>query len=416
MDLLRPPLLQRLTARHWTVIDCVAALLAMGLATLLWQGADHRGGSGAGDLVAVLLAMIAVALRRWAPGPALALIPPVAAVATFVCGGPVPLIAAAFVVYTIPQRLSRREAIGLLAGTWAVMVVAAGVTGFLNLPYGPPARHSDALLVESALAVTAAWAAGYAVQQQRLYDAGLRAQDEQQAREQLAEARRAAGEERLRIARELHDVVAHSMGVIAVQAGVAHHVAAERPEEARRALSSIEEISRGALREMRAMLGILRGETGSAEPERNGTGTNPRAALAPAPGLVDLGCLVERAAAAGLRVELEVTGEARELSPGLELAAYRVVQEAVTNVLRHAAVARCRVTVVHRDDGLAVEVTDDGTGPLRDGDGLPAAGLGIAGMRERVSMYAGEFRAGPLPGRGFQVSALFPLAHEEVCR
>ncbi|GAA2745942.1 sensor histidine kinase [Kitasatospora cinereorecta] len=416
MELLRPPLLQRLTARHWTVVDCTAALLAMGLVTLLWQGADHRGGPVTGDLVTVLLAVLAVALRRGAPGPVLALVPPVAAAATFVRGGPVPLVAAAFAVYTVPQRLPRREALVLLAATLAVMATAAGVTGFLNLPYGPPARHSDALLVESALTVTAAWAVGFAVQQQRLYAAGLRAQAEQRIREHLAEARRAAGEERLRIARELHDVVAHSMGVIAVQAGVAHHVAAERPEEARQALSSIEETSRGALREMRAMLGILRGGTDGTSAGRAGAGADLTAGLAPAPGLADLGDLVERAADAGVRVELEVTGEARELSPGVELAAYRVVQEAVTNVVRHASVDRCRVCVVHRADGLALEVTDDGAGQLRDGAGPADAGHGITGMRERVGMYGGEFRAGPRPGGGFQVSALFPVAHRKGAR
>jgi signal transduction histidine kinase len=182
------------------------------------------------------------------------------------------------------------------------------------------------------------------------------------------------------------------MSLIAVQAGVANHVADERPDEVRRALSSIEETSRGALREMRALLGVLR-DDGKEDP-------------APAPGLAELGTLVRRAAAAGVRVELDVTGEPPALSAGLELAAYRVVQEAVTNVIKHAATDRCQVIVTYRPDAFTVEVVDDGRG---DGTVPAQAGHGIAGMRERVGMYGGEFHAGPRSGPGFRVTARFPL-------
>ncbi|MFD0078575.1 sensor histidine kinase [Streptomyces sp. NPDC127166] len=253
--------------------------------------------------------------------------------------------------------------------------------------------------------VTVVWTIGYAVQQQRLYIDSLRTQAEHRAQEEVAEARRAAGEERLRIARELHDVVAHTMSVIAVQAGVANHVAGERPDEARRALSSIEETSRGALWEMRAMLGILRGEECSGPASRDGAGT------APAPGLADLGDLVKHTAKTGVRVDPEVCGERPELSPGLDLAAFGVVQEAVIHVIKHAAVERCRVAVTYHPDAVLVEVTDEGVGTGRDtgkGGPRPLAGHGIVGMRERVGMYGGEFRAGPRPGHGFQVTARFP--------
>ena len=149
---------------------------------------------------------------------------------------------------------------------------------------------------------------GYLVRLQRAYSAGLREQAGQRAREELAEARRASSEERLRIARELHDVVAHSMSVIAVQAGVANYVAGTRPEEAARALSSIEETSRGALREMRALLGVLRNEGTS--------GAGSGAGLIPAPGLADLKTLADRTAEAGVRVDLDIRGDRPRCPPG----------------------------------------------------------------------------------------------------
>jgi signal transduction histidine kinase len=231
-----------------------------------------------------------------------------------------------------------------------------------------------------------------------MYAAGLHERAERRAHEQLAEARRAMSEERLRIARELHDVVAHTMSVIAVQAGVANHVAAEHPEQAHRALSAIEETSRGALREMRALLGVLRSDGQPSQPGPDGGGP------APVPGLGDLGTLVERAAEAGVHVDLDVRGERPALSAGLELAGYRVVQEAVTNVIKHAGTGQCRVTVSYQPDGFVVEIEDDGRGFAG-----AAGGHGIAGMRERVGMYGGEFRAEPLPAHGFRVTARFPL-------
>jgi signal transduction histidine kinase len=175
---------------------------------------------------------------------------------------------------------------------------------------------------------------------------------------------------------------------------VANYVVGEHPEEAARALSSIEETSRGALREMRALLGVLRAEGDEA--------------LVPAPGLADLKGLVDRTAEAGVRVELDVRGDQPRLSAGLDLAAYRVVQEAVTNVIKHAATDRCRVTVSYVADALDLEITDGGAGPGPAGRG-PAAGHGLTGMRERVGMYGGELSAAPLPGGGFRVAARFPL-------
>jgi signal transduction histidine kinase len=299
-------------------------------------------------------------------------------------------------MYLIPVRLSRTEALRLLAGS--LVVTAAGVIAFglsRHGDYGTGGMRAAAGLgLESGLLIVGAWMIGYLVRLQRAYAAGLREQAGRQAREQLAEARRANSEERLRMARELHDVVAHSMSLIAVQAGVANYVVGEHPEEAARALSSIEETSRGALREMRALLGVLRAEEDEA--------------LVPAPGLADLKSLVDRTAEAGVRVHLDVRGDRPRLSAGLDLAAYRVVQEAVTNVIKHAATDRCRITVSYAADALDLEITDGGAGPRPAGQDQ-AAGHGLTGMRERVGMYGGDFSAVPLPGGGFRVAARFPL-------
>ena len=188
-------------------------------------------------------------------------------------------------------------------------------------------------------------------------------------------------------------MVAHSLSLIAVQAGVANYVASACPEEAARALSSIEATSRGALGEMRRLLGVLR--DGDCGPE-----------LGPAHRLADLGHLVTSTADAGVKVQLEVRGSQRDLPPGVDLAAYRIVQEALTNVVKHARTTACRVVVTYERDAVAVEITDEG-------HGAPAAaarpGHGIAGMAERAGLYGGELHAGPLPGGGFRVAARLPL-------
>ncbi|WP_218158885.1 sensor histidine kinase [Streptosporangium canum] len=227
------------------------------------------------------------------------------------------------------------------------------------------------------------WTVGRAVRERRAYAA--------RSAEQLAD--RAVTEERLRIAREMHDVVAHSMSLIAVKAGIANHVAQARPEEARDALRVIEATSRGALTEMRHLLGVM----------RSGTEPDTVSGLSPAPDLAGLPGLADRAALAGVRVELDVTAAA--LPEGVGLSVYRIVQEALTNVVRHAAPARCRVLVEADGREVRIEVTDDGPGH-RVLPGQP--GHGLAGIRERVLMYGGSFAAGRRPEGGFGVSARLP--------
>jgi signal transduction histidine kinase len=201
-------------------------------------------------------------------------------------------------------------------------------------------------------------------------------------------------------------VVAHSMSIIAVQSGVGVHVLDSQPEEARKALVAVEATSRQALVEMRRLLGVLRQEA------------EPRGSLTPAPGLAEVETLAAEVAKAGVRVEVRIEGTPAELPAGLDLSAYRIVQEALTNVVRHAGPAIARVAIRYEPGRVAVEVVDDGKGLAsasgrRSGDSDPqlrgSAGLGLAGMRERVALYGGTLEAGPLPGGGFKVAASLPV-------
>jgi signal transduction histidine kinase len=211
------------------------------------------------------------------------------------------------------------------------------------------------------------------------------------ARRQQEEAR--AGEERLRIARELHDVLAHNVSLINVQAGVALHLLDEQPERARPALEAIKEASSETLSEMRSVLSIMRrpGE----QPPR-----------APTAGIGGLGELVARTTAAGIPVETTVSGEPRTVPASVDLAVYRIVQEALTNVARHARPAEAVVRLSYGDEDVTVEVDDPG---VHRSDGNGAGGNGLAGMRERVAALGGDFSAGPRPGAGFRVKARLPL-------
>ncbi|BAL87964.1 putative two-component system sensor kinase [Actinoplanes missouriensis 431] len=221
---------------------------------------------------------------------------------------------------------------------------------------------------------------GYTVRQAGEYARRLR----EQAADQAVMA------ERLRISRELHDHVAHSVGVIALQAGAAARVMDTQPDRAREAMLAIEATSRDTLAGLRRMLGGLRHAT--------------EAPLRPAPGLADLDHLVATAAAAGVAVDLIVSGERRSLAADVELSAYRIIQESLTNVLRHAHAETCRIAVDYRPGELAIEVSDDGRG------GDPATGgFGLTGLRERVALLDGTLTAGARRGGGFQVAARLPV-------
>jgi signal transduction histidine kinase len=407
---LRPWLTKRLRPSGWVALDCaLAGVLAVMLAVsatsqALWYGQPRWG-------VVVLSASSAlpVAVRRLWPVAALGAVTVLTAAGMALGATHLPPLPMIFVMYTAGLRTSRRTGLCLLGGSLLVIVAGAAAAAAGPKVSGPdlsgPSGNAFSSIVADTfnlvaldvIVITACWATGYAVRQQLAYQAGLREQAEQRARDQVAEARRASNEERLRIAREMHDVVAHTLSLIAVQAGVAGYVAVEQPQEAASALSSIEQTSRGALNEMRALLGLLR------TPEQAGE-------LGPAPGLASLGDLIRRTAEAGVTVDLDVRGERPALAPGLDLAAFRVIQEAVTNVVKHAATDRCRVTIDHGPGVLSLEITDHGPGPAGGGPAVGHGGHGIEGMRERVGMYGGEFQAGPGPGYGFRVTARFPLA------
>jgi len=257
----------------------------------------------------------------------------------------------------------------------------------------PRALGDGGTLVLDGLIMAAGWWLGDGTRrrQEAVAAARQRAAELEEAREELA--RRAVTEERLRIARELHDVVAHSMSIVAVQSGVGVHVLDSQPEEARKALAAVEATSRQALVEMRRLLGVLRQEA------------EPRGSLAPAPGLAEVEALAAEVARAGVRVEVHIEGTPCELPAGLDLSAYRIVQEALTNVVRHAGPATARVAVRYSPGQVALEVVDDGRGPGAEDRG----GHGLAGMRERAALYGGTLEAGPVPGGGFRVAATLPV-------
>jgi signal transduction histidine kinase len=250
------------------------------------------------------------------------------------------------------------------------------------------------IVFPSVLAV-ASWTAGRSAQSRlrlsaELHEAALRAEEGREA-----DARRAVSAERARIVREMHDVVAHSISVMVVQAGGARRIIERDTDRAEAAATEIERTGRQALLEMRRLLGVLRG------PEQTGQ-------LAPTPTFDGLGALVGRARTAGLPVELHVDGDSRPLPAGIDLAAYRIVQEALTNVLEHAPGALTRVNVRWLPDALEIHVTDSGPGPRRPG-APEEAGQGIIGMRERVALYGGDIRTGRRRGGGFEVHVRLPL-------
>ncbi len=259
-------------------------------------------------------------------------------------------------------------------------------------------------LVLGTLTVSAFLGVGYAVASQRLF-ARQRREDE---------IRRRVTEERLRIARELHDVVSHSISTINVQAGVAAHVIDERPETAKSALLTIKETSRDTLRELRGILLTIKETSRDTLRELRGILNVLRQfddveSRQPAPGLAQLDLLVDTAARAGVPTTASIEGTARPLPAAVDLAAYRIIQESLTNVIRHAGRASARVTVAYEPGRVVIEVSDNGRGAAMQSDSTGwQEGHGLAGMRERAVAVDGELDAGPQPGRGFRVRASLP--------
>jgi signal transduction histidine kinase len=388
-------------------------LLALGGGWLAVTSAlgDARRGAHLPTLGVPLLAALAPALwprRRW-PGLTLLLVAGIQLGVSLLRVQPsanflVEMIAPYSVALYGGPRLQRAAA----AGTGLALLVLALPTGLTGVPSSVRGGLVPLLVVG-----VVAWLVGNAIRERRERFAGLRDRAARLERERELEARRAVAEERLRIARELHDVVAHNLSVVVVQAQAAERLLDRDPARAREVVASIEGTGREALDEMRQLLGVLRG-AGPAAPAGH---DSARGELGPQPGLARLGELVEQVRAAGLPVTLRVEGVERPLGAAADLSAYRIVQEALTNTLKHAGPAHAEVVLRYGERDLELTVRDDGRGAAaaldreqRPADaGLPSSGHGLVGMHERVALFGGEFSAGPRPGGGYQVRARLPL-------
>ncbi|WP_437060961.1 sensor histidine kinase [Streptomyces sp. enrichment culture] len=341
------------------------------------------------SLVLMVLGASALVFRRRAPLVVLALTGALSLV-EFVTGDPRTPVAMAAVIalYTVAASTDRPTTwrVGLL--TMTVLTGAAMLSG--PLPWY--AQENLAIFAWTGIGATA----GDAVRSRRAFVQAIRERAERAERTREEEARRRVAEERLRIARDLHDVVAHHIALVNVQAGVAAHVMDRRPDQAKEALGHVREASRSALDELRATVGLLR-QSG-----------DPEAPTEPAPGLDRLDELVGTFRNAGLRVEVARTDHGTALPAAVDLAAYRVIQEALTNIQKHAGTAaKAEVSVVRVGRNIEITVLDDGTG---DTDRPPAGGgHGLLGMRERVTALRGTLTTGPRYGGGFRVHAILPV-------
>jgi signal transduction histidine kinase len=390
--------------RRWlnqTTLD-IAMATVLGIQALfatlvprLW-GFGRPVGFAPIDLVGVALALletVPLASRRTAPMAVLATtgLATVAASALgfdSAIGGLAVLIA----LYSVAAHTDRRSsliALGITAVALGIAVVFSASRGA-----GSDVYFGNLLLYGSA------WLVGDNRRVQRAYTRELEARAARLEHDREIEATRAVTEERGRIARELHDVVTHSVTVMTVQASAARRVVRTSPDDADTALAAIESTGRDALAEMRRLLGVLRTDDADAD-------------LRPQPGLDRIDELVTQLNAAGLPVDLQIYGDRRPLPSGVDLAAYRIVQEALTNSLKHAGLARATVRLRYDADALDVRVADDGRGAaaaLLGSDRVGAeSGHGLIGMRERVNLYGGEFEAAPRPEGGYAVHARIPL-------
>jgi signal transduction histidine kinase len=379
----------------------VGVLLLLGLTTFLDLRFDDRafrlppaipGGIASAIVVGIALLLLQVVPLLWRRRyPSLVLL----------------LVAAAFGARVLLGFNAGIAGLGLLVAMYSVAAYDVGVRrlfflvvaglGFIGgfVAFGVTGNPRSFAITVPSVFFVAAWLFGDYLRTRRAYVAQLEERAARLERERDQDRRLAADEERTRIARELHDVVAHDVSVIAIQAGAARAVQATRPEAAAQALGLIETTARETLIELNRLLGVLRGSTGAAADRR------------PQPGIDQLAGLVEGLRAAGLEVDARVEGDARSLPPAVDLSAYRIVQEATTNVLKHAHARRVDIRVRYTETMLALDVRDDGAG--NGVDPASSSGHGLIGMRERVALFGGELRAGRNPAGGFSVHARLPL-------
>jgi signal transduction histidine kinase len=385
--------------RRWISSPVRDAVLALTITAVLLYGAygeahpsttayfkagQHLPHTPAAALILVAVATVVLAWRRRWPAAVLGL--SVTAATAYTLFGYVngaALVAPMAALYTVAAQSGVRRAVAYGLGTLAVL-------GLASIAVNPLGRFGGGV-VTLPFMVAVVVVAGIAVANRRAYVASIQDRAEQ-------DARRRVDEERLRIARELHDVVAHTMATINVQAGVAAHVLSTRPEVAAESLQAIKTASKEGLRELRAILNVLR-QADEADPTQ------------PVPRTAELETLIAGARQAGLATTFAVTGAPVSLPAAVDLAAYRIVQESLTNAIRHAGPATAAVSLSYHDGELRVDVTDTGHGPPADGAGKSArnGGHGLAGMRERAAAVGGTVETGPGPGGGWRVAARLPL-------
>ncbi len=376
--------------RHQLLVDGVLAFLLalLGIGTIVpnhWL-----------RLPATALVVVPVVFRRRSPLLAFAIAAAGGALqVAFTRAGPSPSdLAILVLLYTVaayrPRRQSVTALVICLAGSAVAVVVWAPYRlGLFQWLFFGSVMFGGSVLI--------AWVLGDSMRYRRAYYLSLEDRAARLEAERDAQAKIAVAAERARIARELHDVVAHNVSVMVVQADGAGYVLRSDPERAAAAIAAVSRTGRQALTEMRRLLGVLRAGD---EDE----------ALAPVPGLDQLRELLDQARTAGLSVSFRLQGAPRKLPEGAELAAYRVVQESLTNTRKHGGpAAAASVTLRYESDGLVVQVTDDGLGAAAEADG---AGHGLTGMRERIAMYGGTVQAGPLPAGGYQVTARLPCQQQ----
>jgi signal transduction histidine kinase len=378
----------------------VDATIALGLSALslltVVGGATDAGGRDPLSVALLLLETLPLVFRRRWPIPVLAVTLGATILHASLVEGAVvnESLGALVALFTVAEQYDRRVSV------MAVLAVAGSFAAVIIVRAG--SQVAVAGFFQTMLSVGIVWALGDWARTRRRYSTAIEENARLQEADREERARRAVQDERERIARELHDIVTHHVSVIVIQAGAGLTALSPRPEQARTALEAIDRTSREALADMRRMLGILGEPATDGDPSRE-----------PMPGLDRLGELIEQVRAAGLPVELSIEGDRRQLDAGVELSAYRVVQEALTNALKHATGARARVRLTYEPRTLEIDVTDQGGTGHRDLGEIGPGGRGLIGMRERVALFEGDFEAGRIPG-GFRVHARLPLATDVV--
>ncbi len=391
-----------LLRRYPTWVDSFWAVVLLGISGVVEGMVGLEAEAPDPPVIAIpvtLLLYLVVALRRRMPEKMLLLAITVGLTQQALAVAETPAIfAMLLIIYTVAANGARwASRLALVAG------LSAGALSQLPWPGGFVGMWGHILMAVFLTVLFAlAWVLGDSIRTRRAYLAELEERAERMEKEREAQSKVAVAAERARIARELHDVVAHNVSVMVVQADGAAYVLDTAPDQAKKALETISGTGRQALAEMRRLLGVLR----TGEHQESGE-------YVPQPDVDQLDDLVEQCRSSGLPVDFQIEGTPRPLPSGVELTAYRIVQEALTNTRKHGgANAGASVRLVYFDDGLGLLVEDDGRGApheLYEEGGADGRGHGLIGMRERVGMVGGTLDAGPRPGGGFRISALLPL-------